>query len=51
MKVWLITDGCECGWYSGEVIKSAYSSEQKAKDALEKMDGNNYLSILELEVE
>ncbi|UVK60040.1 hypothetical protein SEA_SPILLED_171 [Streptomyces phage Spilled] len=51
MKVWLIVDGCDCGWYSGEVIKGAYSSEQKANEALDKMDAKGYLSITELEVE
>jgi hypothetical protein len=51
MKVWIITEGCECGWYGGEIIKGAYSTEKKAKDALDKMPDNKYLDITELEVE
>ncbi|WPH58469.1 hypothetical protein SEA_SPELLY_169 [Streptomyces phage Spelly] len=50
MKVWIITEECGCGWYSGEVIKGTYSTEDKAKKAVEKM-GDNYLEIRELEVE
>lgn len=51
MKVWLIVDGCTCGWYDGEVIKGAYTSEKKAKEALDKMEDGNYLDIKELIVE
>ena len=50
MNVWIITEGCECGWFGGEVIKGAFETEQKAKDALDKMPDNKYLDITKLEV-
>lgn len=51
MNVWIIVEGCECGWFGGEVIKGAFETEQKAKDALDKMPDNKYLDITKLDVQ
>lgn len=49
MKIWIIKTECACGWYSGEEIAGAYTTEEKAEEALKEFDGEFYY-ISELEV-
>jgi hypothetical protein len=51
MEIWIVSEGCECGWYGGEKIFGAYTTKEKAELARSKMEDAEYLSVGPLEVE
>lgn len=51
MKIWIVTTNCACDWFSGEEIAGYYTTEDKANDALEKMDNKEFYWVSEVEVE